>query len=222
MEVELYKYTEDPIATIAYAAKDCYDSNPETKEGQKAIVKHCLKSGHHSMMEYAWFHFRVTEVSRAYTHQQVRKRIASYAQRSQRYVNEDGFDFITPDSIKDNDVIYNKYTQLMRDIKELYRLMLKEEIPKEDARFILPNATDSVINVGMNFRALLDFGYERLCSRAQWEIRQVASLMTFKVEQVCPTLGKYMLPKCARYGRCPEKDGCGFIDTVECNPYEWE
>ena len=94
-KVELIKYTTNPVEAIEEAASTCYDSSPT---GGK-IMNHCYKSGHHSVLEFADFTFRITGVSRALTHQLVRHRLASYAQRSQRYCKETGFEFVVPPSI---------------------------------------------------------------------------------------------------------------------------
>ena len=95
MKVDLLYYTKDPINAIEKAASTCYDSVPT--DGN--IMKHCYKSGHHSVLEFADFTFRIEGVSRALSHQLVRHRIASYAQRSQRYCKEDGFTYTIPDSL---------------------------------------------------------------------------------------------------------------------------
>ena len=95
MKVELINHTKNPIAAIENAASTCYDSMPS---GEGKIFRHCYKSGHHSVLEFAEFSFRISGVSRALTHQLVRHRMASYAQRSQRYCVEDGFEFVTPNS----------------------------------------------------------------------------------------------------------------------------
>ena len=80
MEVKLINYTTNPVAAIEEAATTCYDSQPT--DGR--IMRHCYKSGHHSVLEFADFTFRIKGVSRALTHQLVRHRMASFAQRSQR------------------------------------------------------------------------------------------------------------------------------------------
>ena len=48
---------------------------------------------------------------------------------------------------------------------------------------ILPNACVTCIEVKMNFRTLIHFMNERLCTRAQWEIRQMALLMKKAIEE---------------------------------------
>jgi thymidylate synthase (FAD) len=84
------------------------------------------------------------------------------------------------------------------------------EASQEDARYVLPNACESKIFVTMNARELLHFFEQRLCLRAQWEIRDVAEKMLGLVKEVCPSVFVGTGPKCIRLGRCPEgKMSCG-------------
>ena len=89
MKVTLTRVTENPIGAIEEAACNCYNSEPT---GGK-IMKACYNSGHHSVLEFCDFTFHIEGVSRALTHQLVRHRLASYAQRSQRYCGEKLFNW---------------------------------------------------------------------------------------------------------------------------------
>ena len=97
MKVTLTRITEGPILAIEEAASNCYNSEAT---GDGKIMNHCIKSGHTSVTEFCDFTFHIEGISRALSHQLVRHRMASYAQRSQRYCSEDGFEYITPHSIK--------------------------------------------------------------------------------------------------------------------------
>lgn len=107
MKVELIQYTHQPVNAIEIAASTCYDSN--TAGGR--IMRHCYKSGHHSVLEFADFTFRISGVSRVLTHQLVRHRVASFAQRSQRYCMEDGFEYVTPATVSKNEKATAIYEQ---------------------------------------------------------------------------------------------------------------
>ena len=200
MKVELINYTENPIGAIEKAASTCYDSMP-TGEGK--IFRHCYKSGHHSVLEFADFSFRISGVSRALTHQLVRHRMASYAQRSQRYCVEDGFEFVTPTSISGKPEADQIYQSVIKNIQKSYNDLIALGVPAEDARMLLPNACTSVICVKMNLRELIHFCNERLCACAQWEIRAMAREMVKAVVAVEPELKNLLVPKCeAHYPYC--------------------
>ena len=203
MKVELINHTENPVEAIERAASTCYDS--QTTGGR--IMRHCYKSGHHSVLEFADFTFRISGVSRALTHQLVRHRMASYAQRSQRYCVEDGFEYVTPNSVaKDPDAL-NTYRKTVESIQNAYSELVALGIPAEDARMLLPNACCTEICVNMNLRELIHFCNERLCACAQWEIRAMAREMVREVVAVAPELKDFLVPKCeanAPYCFCTE------------------
>lgn len=216
LSVELVNYMENPICSIEYAASNCYDSKP-TDDGR--IVKHCYESGHHSVLEFAQFHFKISGVSRATTHQLVRHRTGKFAQRSQRYVAEDHFEYVTPTSIAANPQAKILYDGFMQSAQSVYNTLKDYHgIPAEDARYVLTNACESVIDVSFDLRNLIHFCNERLCSRAQWEIREVAREMVRLVVEVEPKLKPFLVPKCEihkDYPFCTEKDSCGRHPTLK-------
>lgn len=211
MKVTLTRVTENPIGAIEEAACNCYDSEPT---GGK-IMKSCYKSGHHSVLEFADFTFHIEGVSRALTHQLVRHRMASYAQRSQRYCNEDGFGLVIPPSIEKNEVASKIYRDNLNIIRNAYINLQSLGIPNEDARYILPNACETIIEVKMNLRELIHFMNERLCTRAQWEIRQLAMMMKKAIVEQYPEFEEYLVPKCDVYRFCPEHKSCGRRATLK-------
>lgn len=198
MKVTLTRITRDPVLAIEEAASNCYDSTPD---GSGKIMKHCVKSGHQSVTEFCDFTFHVEGVSRALSHQLVRHRIASYAQRSQRYCSEDGFKYVTPKSIKEHQSAIVLYEKLMEEIEFKYKLLQELGIPNEDARMILPNACETVLEVKMNLRTLMNFMNERLCTCAQWEIRELARKMRDVIVAEYPIFAEYLVPKCERFGK---------------------
>ena len=185
MRVTLIQATAEPIKTIAQIASICYDSDPKNPLG---LVKHLYRNGHHSVFEHIYFTFKVEGISRACSHQLVRHRHCSFTQRSQRYCSEDGFKFVTPPNIEDN-VFYEE----MEQINEWYQKHTYEGTPNEDARFILPNACETSLYISCNLRELIHISNERLCNKAQWEIRNLVKDMVALVE---PELQFMLVPKC--------------------------
>jgi thymidylate synthase (FAD) len=222
MKVELISWTRNPIETIAEAASACYDSEPSTE-----IVKQCVASGHESVIEHTSFTFKISGISRAAANQLVRHRIASYSQRSQRYCSEDEAKMVVPPSIQNNPTAIDIYNKIMDRIKEAYQYLQALEIPNEDARFVLPNACETIIYVTMNLRTLGNFFGERLCSRSQWEIRKMAQGMKKALEDNFDNMEldnnerevilSVCVPKCEK-GKvkfCPEHKSCGRQKTAQ-------
>ena len=205
MKVTLIQQTEKPIETIAKIASICYDSNPKNPMG---LVKHLYKNGHHSVFEHIYFTFKIEGISRACSHQLVRHRHASYTQRSQRYCSEDGFEYVAPPTIVGEPGETSRaYFEAMEQIKLGYEKLTSLGIPNEDARFLLPNGCETELYMSLNLRELMHLANERLCSRAQWEIRELVREM---VNLVDPDLKFMLVPKC-QSGRIICNENCGKI-----------
>ena len=185
MKVDLVQATANPIETIAKIASICYDSDPKNP---MALVKHLYKNSHHSVLEHIYFTFKIEGISRACSHQLVRHRHCSFTQRSQRYCSEDGFGFVTPSTADKG-----RFANDMEDIKDWYEEYQKNGVPNEDARYLLPNACATSLYLSCNLRELIHIANERLCTRAQWEIRELVQKMCDLVD---PQLHFMLVPKC--------------------------
>lgn len=168
-----------------------------------------MRSGHLSVAEHSDLTFKVT-CSRACSHQLVRHRTNKYTQRSQRYCKEDGFEYYTPDSIVANKCVH-VYTEAMNLIQDYYNILIENGVPAEDARYVLPNACETILYITMDFRNFFHFLNERLCTRAQKEIRDIAKEMARLAVEACPIIKPYCVPKCESFSiaYCPEHKGCG-------------
>ena len=201
MQVTLIQGTPNPIETISKIASICYDSNPKNHLG---LVKHLYRNGHHSVFEHIYFTFKIEGISRACSHQFVRHRHGSPTQRSQRYCAENGFNVVLPKSISKIDEI-DGYYDLMDVIEQHYTELQALGVPNEDARYVLPNACTTGLYFSCNLRELIHIANERLCTRAQWEIRELVQKM---VSLVDPELQFMLVPKC-KSGRIICNSPCG-------------
>jgi thymidylate synthase (FAD) len=215
LKVVLLNYTKNPDKICAAAAQSCYSEkgaselfDTTTDEKAKKMIKKVVDMGHLSVVEHAYFTFSVEGVSRSLTHQLVRHRIASYSQQSQRYVSMDKAEYVLPPSIAGDAESKKLYKKVMDDTWKAYNELAKK-VPKEDARYVLPNACDTNITVTMNARELWHFFSLRCCRRAQWEIRMMAWKMLVEARKAAPILFENAGPGCFR-GPCPEGEyACG-------------
>jgi thymidylate synthase (FAD) len=137
LSIELLNKPDTKI--IAIAAKICYASDIEnsrdmTDEEAESFIAHLSEIGHESPFEHIGFTFLIRGVSRALSHQLVRHRIASYSQRSQRYVTESNLDYILPDDLCTHHTLYKK---AMESAEEFYNLILKDLFVENIKRNIL-------------------------------------------------------------------------------------
>ena len=157
------------------------------------------------MFEHIYFTFKIEGISRACSHQLVRHRHCSFTQRSQRYCSEEGFKVITPHSILLYEDYLLEYDEAIVDIDKSYRFLQEFGVPNEDARYILPNACSTDLYLSCNLRELIHIANERLCSRAQWEIRELVQNMVALID---PKLHFMLVPKC-KSGRIICNSPCG-------------
>lgn len=211
MEVELLSYTPEPERVVATAARLCYAPQTAvdvwtgfTPEKQQEFLAKLTTYGHYSPFEHAAFTFAITGVSRSLSHQLVRHRIASYSQRSQRYINEAAFAVVVPPSVAADPAAREEFDRIIGQIQAGYNRLTALGIPPEDARYLLPNACQTQLIMTMNARSLLHFFALRCCRRAQWEIRELAWKIRREVIKVAPALFRGAGPACMVQGRCPE------------------
>jgi thymidylate synthase (FAD) len=187
--VSLITITPDPEKVIEEAGRTCYLSFERmTGETGKKFIPGAIKRGHLSILEHASATFRIKGASRAFTHQLVRHRVASFSQQSQRYVSEDEFNYIIPPAILENSEACNIYRDFMDHVRQTYKKLRDLDVLKEDARFVLPNALESEIVFTANFRELRHLFELRLAPDAQWEIRRVCFNMLQIVQKHAPAV----------------------------------
>lgn len=236
LKVKLLSYPKNAVYVIYSAFRQCYSKNSADEIFKKCLkekdnnkyeefIRTVISSGHESPLEHISFTFSISGVSRALTHQLVRHRIASYSQQSQRYVKIENFQYVIPPSISKNPKLKKEFKKFMQEVKNKYDFFVKEleslgikgEKAYEDARYILPQATETKIVVTMNCRELLHFFKERCCKRAQWEIRNLANEMLKICKEKLPVVFEKAGPKCISLGYCPEnkKFSCGKFPTRE-------
>lgn len=223
MEVKLVRYTPEPERTVAMSARLCYSpigaaelEEKITDEQAAKLVRKLISMGHLSTVEHVSFTFAIEGVSRALTHQLVRHRIASYSQQSQRYVKADNLITIMPPTIAAVPEAKAKFEACMQNLQALYSdLADNYNIPAEDARYVLPNATETKIICTFNTRSLYNFFSHRCCNRAQWEIRELAWKMLEECRKVAPVLFEKAGPDCEVMGVCHEgKLSCGRLAAI--------
>lgn len=221
-------------AKLCYSPS-CIEKTREklTDDAARSFIAMLTQMGHESPLEHISFTFGVEGVSRALLAQLTRHRIASYSVQSQRYVSNFDFEYVIPpeiesvpeakeeflSSIKESQRHYDKITEILKN-KHTNNLIesgasrqtaekAAEKISIEDARYVLPNACATRIICTFNARSLLNFFERRCCSRAQWEIRDLAARMLVLVRKAAPSVFSSAGPACLSKP-CPEgKMSCG-------------
>lgn len=168
------------------------------------------------LLPHLSFTFAVEGISRACSHQLVRHRLASYSQKSQRYLEVKRLRerIVVPKTVEEK--ASQPFDNLVEMASDTYKKLLERGVPTEDARFVLPNATETSLLVTMDGRALHHFFGLRCCNRAQWEIRALADAVLVRVRAVEPELFRGAGPYCYQLGYCPEgRFSCGMMEEVK-------
>ena len=172
MNVELKFITPNALKQIGEYAGICYNSSLEETACVKRAVS-CKDKGHLATLRFAHATFHVSGISRSCSHQFVRSKHLDFLQRSQRYCSEKETDFVIPRFLIDSPY-EEEYLDHCHASLKLYKELIENGTKKEDARFVLPEATTTELIVTGNFQAWLDFIELRADKHAQWEIREVA------------------------------------------------
>ncbi|ALS29250.1 thymidylate synthase [Paenibacillus sp. 32O-W] len=215
MKVELISHTPEARKVAFTAIRTCYSHNEPSElfEGAEyekyqeteatdgnggtdadRLFRHIVGSGHTSTLEHINFTFAIEGISRSLLAQLTRHRAGfGFSVQSQRYVSDDsrkkkgGFQYVIPPKVKDKDAALTAYINVMASLQDAYDLLVDLGIPKEDARFVLPNAAATNLTMTANLRALLTFYSKRKPGRgAQWEIADFAEMVRAEVVKAEP------------------------------------
>lgn len=216
----------------------CYDT-PE-KYADK-VGKSCEEDGHMSGSRCEYIKFKISGLDRGTAEQCLRHEIGvsvpfeeqdnySFAEYSElvvdvspdqvvknmasfRYIDKDGFDYETPETISKCRVASTYYDALMATINNcrdaikaaLIEDGVDEKRAVQDANFVLPRATTTEFVIGFTPEALIHFCHKRLCTRAQEFIRELALLMKKEVAKYNEEFASELVPHCQHLLWCPEK-----------------
>lgn len=178
MKVSILQITPNVDKLIEKIGRVCYASEDKiTEDSYKTFISGLIIKGHESVLEHGVVTFSIEGISRACLSQLTRHRIASYSVRSQRYVNEENFEYVIPNEFKKDAILEQEFINVMERLRETYKRFKDMKIKNQDIRAILPNACTTKLYMTTNFRSLRNFFKERLSLGAQEEIKELATIM---------------------------------------------
>ena len=213
----LKETTKNPITLMGERAGICWGADISNAEKNYQRGLDCIKSGHGRVMEYV----NVEMVLDGYSARVIREWYTHIGgaptrlQESTRYIDCENFNYIIPQSIKNDISRYASYNSLMSLIGRVYKQLVEDGTPKEDAAMILPLGMATKIVDKRNLRNLCDMSRQRMCNRAYWEYRQmfkdIYNALSEYSEEWKTITAFCFYPKCAITGYCTEKNSCGMM-----------
>lgn len=190
MNVELWSITPDSERLIARCARVSHRAEGKGPEDDRKLLRKLVQLGHLSVLEHAQATFLIDGISRACLAQLTRHRHLSFTVESGRFTVAREL-FIYPATLLGNRVARDAYAAVRASYAAAwatYQALLAQGVPKEDARFVLPQAQATRLALSGNFRALYEFLQKRLMPDAQWEIRALAKELAIKLAGVAPSV----------------------------------
>lgn len=218
MKVELMSCTPDAL-NLLLATKGTrlkYDDNPTdwTDEERGAHLAYMLGTIK-SSWEFVDYTFRISGVTRAFTHQLVRTRTGSYAQEALRVVNASDAEVVRPELPTETEE--HVWDMGVASVMSAYSALADNGVPVQDARGLLPTNITTSIVAKFNLRTLHETAKLRLCTRTQGEYQTVFRAMRDLVLEVHPWADPFIQVHCVSTGTCAfphyGPKSCKFYDT---------
>jgi len=170
--------------------------------------------GHSSVAEHAVFNLDIIGVSRLATEELQRTRLASYTEKSQRYITLEG-DYLVPDEIGamglsgETAALVSSLNETYMSLNEGLLVLMKkkhadlwsdpknkgivEGYAKEDARYVVPLAALSQMGMTANSR-VIEMTIRRLAAHPLGEVRDLSRHIFEAVSPNAPSLIRYTSP----------------------------
>jgi len=195
------KEGESPLQLIELAGRTAYRSQAKiTPDSAPKFVKKLLKRGHESVIEHSAMMVRFSNVSRAFTHQLVRHRLASFTQESSRYIDfRNNFQVVCPPErdpnekvaellLPDGHKIRLSFAEWVALNEKMYSALRQAGWLPEEARQILPVGIANQIVMTTNFREWRHIFAVRCAADAHWEIRLTMLELLKKAQNLIPVI----------------------------------
>lgn len=218
-KVTIQDYTcKNPITMIGYEAGVCWGADVSNNEKNYKRGLNCIKNEHGRTWEFPDIYSTIEGYSAKcfrewYTHIGC---LPTRLQESTRYIDyskENGFDYVTPNSIKNNVYAIKEWEDFMKYTNGMISRFINEYgVPIEDATMSLPISYKSKMVDKRNFRNVVDMSHQRKCSRAYWEFRKLFGDYENALREYSEewnTLCDLFMAKCEYFGYCKEDKTCG-------------
>lgn len=186
------------------------DARAEVDQARKSNRAIIFQMGHASVAEHATFNLDVMDLSRLAVEALERHRLASYTEKSQRYIRLEGA-HVVPDEIAGT-ALESPFRQLVAELGTCYQRLAAslteqaqaeaggsakrsaiEARANEDARYALPLCATAQLGMTVNARTL-ELMIARTGSHPLAEVQALSKALFAAVERVAPSVIRYTEP----------------------------
>lgn len=194
------------LKTLEEVGRTCYKSEDKiTDNSCGKFVKGIIDRGHEAVIEHYNITVKLTN-DRGVSHEEVRHRVASYAQESTRYCNYNKDKFgnevtyidlaggMTFDSkvakldAETRMMIYDEWVDACADAERHYNRMIELGASPQIARSVLNNSTKTEICITMNLREWRHFFKLRTAPAAHPQMREVTIPLLLEFQRLIPVI----------------------------------
>ena len=173
------------ISTTQGSALEIFEHSGDAAKDMKLIGR-VLGSGHKSVLEHQSFSVAFDGVSVLVEQFLIEFRLGSYTVKSRRYVDFSEAGFVIPEGLPK--AFLEPYCGRMQALFGIYETLLAHDIPREDARFVLPYCFRSNFYVTANARELVQMICQMAYGRGSQfeEIRSLGLSLADQFEALYP------------------------------------
>lgn len=175
------------ISTTKGNALEIFNNSIDIEKNKTLIAK-VLKSGHKSVIEHGVFSIAFEDVSVFVEQFFIEHRLASFTVKSRRYVDFSNQGYYIPETLEESSL--KKYCDYMDKLFSAYQFMLENDVPKEDARFLLPYSFHSNFYCTLNARELAQIIKTIMSDEYQaiFELREIAKQLIEQINELFPCI----------------------------------
>lgn len=231
MSVEILQSSDNPAAQVGIACaitqkQDLDIPEPATFQLCQAL----LDAEHTSVFEHVYYTFLIQDISRSLLAQVTRQRHASPTSGSQHYQKYQNYPcMIHPDihsnalksSTVDRTAVQSIAETALTDSVKAYTTLGVLNVPREEARQVLPNACAVNLLWTINARSLIVFLRQRTCNRNVYEMRIFANRVLSLVTEHFPELFQHIGPQCFMDAHFSRDNGGCRQGKMQCKNKFW-
>lgn len=206
VKVELMNDTMagDIAAILEETHASTWSPVPPTSEKATPISELMRGSRAFRAAELMDFTFKITGVSRAFTHQLVRARIGvSFFQQNHGDTDTRHANILVPRAISAKRSRFDAYIEACLAAKHAYAGMVDACIPIQEARYVMPHGVETYTYMHASLATLINMYHSRVCTMVNmWETHLFATRMAAELVKEWPELFDLFYPSKCSQGKC--------------------